>query len=262
MVHKGYREQVNPDYLVNFSPVDIPGLITFWRFQEGGINFPAIQGEPYTLVSQGRKLEVIEDPSAPLGGLSVMVNSGDWLNLPRKECPKLDIHGKEGALTIVAWIKRRRKYNDSCEFIAGQWNETQSGRQYGLFINISVWGQHDQICGHLSNTGGPTPGYKYCIDGAVGRSAVPYDQWSMVAMSYDGFTGYVWLNGQLDFRNGLNPYPFSGGLHDGGVNGSDFTVGAVNRSGEMGNFFHGEIAGLACYERALSPAEIFALAKL
>ena len=35
----------------------------------------------------------------------------------------------------------------------------------------------------------------------------------------------------------------------------DFTVGAVDREGEIGNFFTGRIGGLAMYNRALSPAE-------
>jgi hypothetical protein len=84
----------------------------------------------------------------------------------------------------------------------------------------------------------------------------------MVAMSYDGVAGYAWLNGRLDDRPGLNPYPFAGGLFDGGTEGSDFTLGAVDRSGEIGNFFCGDFAGLAVYERALSPAEMLALARL
>ena len=46
------------------------------------------------------------------------------------------------------------------------------------------------------------------------------------------------------------------GLFDGGYLGSDFTVGAVNRSGEMGNFFVGQIGGLAVYDRALTKEEM------
>lgn len=48
-------------------------------------------------------------------------------------------------------------------------------------------------------------------------------------------------------------------MHDGGPSGSDFTVGAVDRFGTMGNFFCGRLAALAVYDRALTPAEIFAL---
>lgn len=44
-------------------------------------------------------------------------------------------------------------------------------------------------------------------------------------------------------------------------NGSDFTIGAVDHSGEMGNFFVGQMTGLCMYNRAHTPAEIFALAQ-
>lgn len=163
---------------------------------------------------------------------------------------------------MVAWIKRDPAPGSGCEFIAGQWNETNRGRQYGLFLNIRVWGTGEQVCGHFSHVGEATPGYKYCIDGAMGATPVPRDEWVVVAMSYDGVCGYAWLNGLLDVRPGLNPYSLAGGLYDGGPAGSDFTVGAVDRGGEIGNFFCGWMAGLAVYRRALSPAELFALAQL
>ena len=124
-----------------------------------------------------------------------------------------------------------------------------------------MWRRPHIVCGHLSNVGGPTPGYRYCVDGAMGATAVPWDEWHTVAMAYDGVAGTAWLDGRLDARPGLNPYPMAGGLHDGGPRGSDFTVGAVHRSGEMGNFFRGRIAALAVYRRALTPAEHLALAR-
>lgn len=244
---------------MDVTPEDIPGLISFWHFNQAGTEFKANQGQPYILEVQNGTLSVVEDPSAPLGGKAVHLNEGQWLKCERAHCPALDIHGPEGHLTVIAWIKRGQASNRHCEFIAGQWNETNLGRQYGLFLNIQVWQQSDQVCGHLSNVGGPTPGYKYCIDGPVGSTPVPCEAWSVVAMSYDGFQGYCWLNGQLDLRPGLNPYSMAGGLHNGGPNGSDFTVGAVDRSGDMGNFFTGSIAGLAVYSRALTPAEIYVL---
>jgi len=249
-------------HLIDRQPADIPGLVAFWRFDQAGERFAATQGEPYTLTAPNGPLELADDATAPLGSASVIIPEGAWLQCPRAECPLLDIHGPEGHLTVVAWIKREATRHGGCEFIAGQWNETNLGRQYGLFINISVWREQHQVTGHLSHVGGPTPGYKYCIDGPVGATPVPCGQWSVVAMSYDATQGFAWLNGQLDARTGLNPYSMAGGLHDGGPNGSDFTVGAVDRSGEIGNFFTGQIAGLAIYRRALTPAEIYALARL
>ncbi len=251
----------NP-FIIDFQPADIPGLVAFWTFKRSADHYTATAGEAYTLRSQSGLLDVVHEDLGPLGGAALDLREGQWLNIPRRDCPKLDIHGPDGHLTVIAWIKRRRTASPHCEFIAGQWNESRRGRQYGLFLNIGVWGQTDQICGHLSNVGGPTPGYKYCMDGPVGATVVPWDGWSVVAMSYDGHCGYAWLDGTLDARPGLNPYSMAGGLNDGGPHGSDFTVGAVDRSGEIGNYFTGLLAGLAVYRRALTPAEIFALASL
>jgi hypothetical protein len=251
--------------ILDFRPGDLPGLVAFWHFSRPGGRFTAQEGEPYTLESQTGELAVESVPGAPFGGKALRLNEGDWLSCPRAACPKLDIHGPQGRLTLIAWFRRAKKAerdatgHSECEFLAGQWNESNRGRQYGLFLNIKVWQQTDQVCGHLSNVGGPTPGYKYCIDGPVGQTPVPWDAWSVAAMSYDGCSGHAWLNGQLDVRPGLNPYSLAGGLHDGGPDGSDFTVGAVDRSGKIGNFFTGHLAALAVYNRALSPAEIYAL---
>jgi hypothetical protein len=46
-----------------------------------------------------------------------------------------------------------------------------------------------------------------------------------------------------------------------GNNGSDFTVGAVLLKSGMGNFFKGQIGGLAVYDRALSAKELKQLAE-
>jgi Concanavalin A-like lectin/glucanases superfamily len=247
--------------LVPFEPDEVPDLVSFWRFEKSGTEFVAQQGEPYCLRSQSGLLDVVED-AAGKGGKALLLTEGQWLSIPRSECPKLDIHGREGQVTVVAWINRSRTPARHCEFIAGQWNETNRGRQYGLFLNVEVWGARDRIFGHLSNVGGPTPGYKYCMDGPMGATEVGCGQWIVAAMSYDGMNGYAWLDGMLDACPGVNPYPLAGGLHDGGANGSDFTVGAVDRSGEIGNFFSGRIAALAVYARALTPAEMFALASI
>lgn len=246
--------------LLRITPAEIPGLISFWNFNEPGTTFVAQQGEPYTLHSASGPLVVAEESVAPFGGKALQLQEGQWLSIPRHACPRLDIHGPGGALTLMAWIKRGQTRQRQCEFIAGQWNETNRGRQYGLFLNISVWQEEDRIFGHLSNVGGPTPGYKYCMDGSMGTTPIATDEWVVVGMSYDGMAGYAWRNGLLDGPSTLNPYSLAGGLHDGGPNGSDFTVGAVHRSGEMGNFFCGSIAGLAVYGRALTPAEVYALA--
>ncbi|MNL87858.1 hypothetical protein D3C87_2172410 [compost metagenome] len=57
-------------------------------------------------------------------------------------------------------------------------------------------------------------------------------------------------------RETYNPYAYPEGLYAGGAAGADFTVGAVYRSGAMGNFFAGHLGGLAVFNRALGDEEL------
>lgn len=254
-----YLYNVKEKFLAPFSLDDISGLISFWKFTNNDNSFKSLLGEPYTLQSMSGEMQVVNDQDAPFEGKCLSIERGKWLRIPRQECPNLDIHGPNNQLTLVAWIKRRSTFDNECEFIAGQWNETNQDRQYGLFLNIPIWGKLHTVTGHLSQTGKPSTGFRYCADGPVGDTVVPLNKWVTVAMTYDGSYGSVWYNGVLDYRNGLNPYLISGGLNDGGPNGSDFTVGAVDRFGEIGNFFDGFLGGLAIFSRALCPSEIYAL---
>lgn len=244
------------------DPLDFPQLISFWDFSKraGDGRWQAVGGaERYVLIEQAGAMRAVDDADAPFGGKALHIEEGQWLNIRRADCPALDIHDPSGHLTLVAWIKRGQTRTVQCEFIAGQWNETHRSRQYGLFLNIQTWQTKDQVCGHLSTTGGPTPGFKYCFDGPIGATPIDREQWHCVAMSYDGTHGYAWVDGRLDAHGVLNPYLLPGGLHHGGPDGSDFTVGAVDRGGEIGNFYTGLLGGLAVYNRVLSPAEMWAL---
>ena len=89
----------------------------------------------------------------------------------------------------------------------------------------------------MSSHGGPTPGYKYCMDAAIGQTKIGFEAWHSVGFTYDGVTARAYLDGMLDVREGRNPFSYPEGLYDGGVDGADFTVGAVSRNGEPGNFF-------------------------
>jgi hypothetical protein len=237
----------------------IENLICFWDFSEmAGEDRVSKYGKPYHLIEGGQIIGRGDD--GLFGTYSADIKEGQWFYLSRNFCPALNIHGKEAGITVVAWIKRDRKSYDQCEAIAGMWNETEKKRQYCLFLNLGIWGSSQQVGGHISGTGGPTEGYKYCMDAAIGETIVPYDSWQCVAFTYDGKEIRSYLNGIFDKRENRNPYPYNSGICDGGENGSDFTVGAVHRSGEMGNFFVGKISGLAIYDRALEDEELAYLA--
>ncbi|MHA4843569.1 LamG-like jellyroll fold domain-containing protein [Flavitalea antarctica] len=237
----------------------IPDLICCWDFDR--VNPFVSKGRyPYTLVEGNGRNEITDD--GILSGSSVMINETQYLYIPRNECPALDIHGRDAQVTVLAWVRRQRKSYSQCEAIAGMWNETRKQRQYCLFLDIQLYESADQVCGHISGVGGPTPGEKWCIDVSVGKHKVLYNEWSFVGFSYDGNEIRSYLDGRYDEREGRNPYPYPEGIFDGGITGSDFTVGAVHRGGEMGNFFVGKIAGLAVFNRALSADEIQLIHKL
>lgn len=93
-----------------------------------------------------------------------------------------------------------------------------------------------------------------------------------MAFTYDGQHIRSYLNGEFEARepelidhtkgfpgyseaitHSKNPYFYPDGM---GNNGSDFTVGAVLLARGMGNYFRGQIGGLAVFKRALSAEEI------
>jgi hypothetical protein len=182
---------------------------------------------------------------------------GQWLRIPRQSAPELAIHGLGAQVTVIARIKRQPQPETyDCETIAGVWDESRLKRQYCLFLDLPIWDSSDQVGGHVSSHGGPTLGYEYCMDAAIGRTVVTFDQWHTVAFTYDGEYAAAYLDGVLDERDGRNPFAYPDGLFDGGDDGADFTVGAVSRSGEPGNFFHGTLSNLAVLDVALAPRQI------
>lgn len=242
------------------KPDKIDNLVCFWDFSEkaGKKRISKSGSHQYKLKEGKNRIEKSKD--GIFGKFSAEIKEGDWFYIPRNECSALNINGKNAQVTVVAWVKRDKKEFSQCEAIAGIWNETNKKRQYCLFLDLRIWKSSQQVGGHISGTGGPSEGYKYCMDASIGQTPVPRDEWQCIAFTYDGKQVCSYLNGKLDERDGRNPFFYDLGLHDGGEDGSDFTVGAVDRSGEMGNFFVGKIGGLAIYDRALSTEEMEYLA--
>jgi len=142
--------------------------------------------------------------------------------------------------------------------------------------NIEHYSPHyngaNQVCGHISLSGKPTPPFPYSIDYSASKQTVEKQQWQCVAFTYDGINIKSYLNGKFEPREpelinhtkgfegypeGLvqskNPYHFPDGM---GNKGSDFTVGAVLLKTGIGNFFKGQIGGLAVFSRALTDVEM------
>lgn len=239
---------------------ELPEAVCRWAFREQAGEARVSEGrERYALKEMAGAMARVAD--GVLGPWALEVKEGQWLNLARGECPALNFHGKDARFSVVAWVKRAPKSNGECQAVAGMWNETVETRQYCLFLDLGIWSSAEQVCGHVSATGAPTPGYKYCMEAGIGATEVGLGEWRQVAFTFDGTWVRVFLDGRPDYRPGLNPYYWPHAINDGGANGSDFTVGAVFRGGKMGNWFTGLLGGLAVYDTALSEgqmAELFA----
>lgn len=243
-------------------PTDIPGLLSFWDFQEPAGQKRVAKGKfPYALVEAEKAVERVE--GGYFGTYAAKIEKGHWLHIPRGEFPGLDIKGKDAAVTVVAWIKRSS--TTKWQAIGGVWDESRSKRQYYLFLNAASRTDKkdltrkpcgDLIHGHISSVGSPTPDQKFCVTYASGNTPVALNEWHCIAMSYDGKQICVYLDGELDRSETSNPFPYDEGIFDGGADGADFTVGSNSVGGKPSNFFGGLIGGLAVYGRVLTTEEM------
>ncbi|OOG74352.1 LamG-like jellyroll fold domain-containing protein [Algoriphagus sp. A40] len=252
------------------------GFIALWQLnEEAGNERKAIGNDKFPLKEVNGPVPRISE--GPVSGYSIKLDGSNFLNLPNDQTQELNIHGKGKEVTVIAWVKWS---GEQTGFVGGMWNEYADGgkRQYGLFVSLPHYNGGDQVCGHISQTGKPTPPFPYSIDYSASKQVVPREIWTCIAFTYDGEFIRSYVDGEFEARepelikntigfegypDGLtqskNPYYYPNGM---GNNGSDFTVGAVLLKRGMGNFFKGQIGGLAVFERALDENELKKLADL
>jgi hypothetical protein len=267
---QGQDNREIPDKTLIKKIKTIDGLVSLWTFSEKpGKERKATGKGDFPLKESNGKVPRVSE--GPLSGYSIFLDGSTFLTLSHSQTGQLNIHGEKSGVTVMAWVKWT---GEQTGFAGGMWNEYQDGgkRQYGLFISLPHYNGKDQVCGHISKTGKPTPPFPYSIDYSASKQKVPKNEWCSVAFTYDGKYIKSYLNGVFEARDfelinntkgfegypdGLfqskNPYYFPDGI---GSNGSDFTVGAVLLRSGMGNFFKGLIGGLAVFDRALSENEV------
>ncbi len=262
-----------PGNKVESELLSTPGLVAFWDFSAGK-NQLVSKGEVTLSLRNGQGDDLEFTPDGPLSGHSLSLNGSQYLYIPYEDARGLNI--KTNEVTVIAWVK----WMGEKGFVAGMWNEYEEGgkRQYGLFISLPHYNGKDQVCGHISKMGGPTPPFPYSIDYSASKQVVTPNTWECIAFTYDGEFIRSYLNGVFEEREpelinntrgfegypeGLiqskNPYYYPDGM---GNNGSDFTVGAVRLESGMGNFFKGQIGGIAVFNRALNDTEILNIHQL
>jgi hypothetical protein len=238
----------------------LPGLLAFWDFHEAPGSPRRARGpHPFELREHPDGRPVARAAAGPFGAHAARFDGTGWLEIPRQAVGSLDRHGPQAQVTVLAWLRRAAKPQRECQAVAGIWDETHKHRQYCLFLDLTIWNSGQQACGHVSYLGGPTPGYRWCMDTAIGGSELALDRWVCIAFTYNALSARILVDGRLDPREGFNPFSYPHGLHDGGGEGGAFTVGAVHRGESWGNFFHGDLGGLAIVDRGLTEAEVAAV---
>src|SRR3546814_445977 len=171
-------------------------LMAFWDFERhSGGGWSSVGGKDAFHLNDVGNVAHAED--GPLSGGSVLLDgSSAYLSLPHDRSGSLDV--QTNRVTVVAWVK----WEGGTGFVAGKWNEHDNGgrRQYGLFVSLPYYNGSDQVCGHISQLGGPTDPFPYSIDYSASKQHVPKGEWVCVAFTYDGTYIKSYLNGVFKER--------------------------------------------------------------
>lgn len=118
---------------------------------------------------------------------------------------RLDVHGAQRSVTLVAWIKRAP--DSGTHAIAGIWHEgtdlaergtaaqrvERGQRQYALFAGLAA--NPGASAAHVSDNGASSFGDKYARHLSVTPEKIPVGEWSCVALVFDNrrdtVTSYV-----------------------------------------------------------------------
>lgn len=242
------------------------GLISFWDFSSENEPYLSKFGVDSFPLKQGDGSNVIKVQEGPFNSALSFNGASDFLTIPSSEVGSLDLSRFGDECTVVAWVKPATTV---AGFVAGCWQEDNNDprRQYGMFVNLPTYGGPQRVCGHVSYTGRPTPGYPYSRDYSTSAQKLSLNKWSMISFTYDGNKVISYKNAIADeipvYIDNLgnsyskNPYNFDEGLNR--FNLSEFTVGAVRLTNGMGNFFRGLIGGVAIFNKCLSQTDLMQL---
>ena len=304
-VHKNNNNNNN-----NNSRVPLDGLVSFWDFQEPtgpfvaklGAGHYALEAQVYDNITKEWSAGAVDrvrdaPPGTPFGPQSARIAYGQMLVVPEtaSKAPLLDIHGDNATLSVVVWMKADTRFQNATDHsanfghLAGIWSEPLNARRYVVF-GRNPRGKPCETCTSLdvevSRTGASIPPCRWSISYAVGSANVTYEEWHVVALTFDGREIRSYVNGTLDIRPPDRINPASDPCNETWANPAevatwsnrsswgpggdpafpshltDFAVGG-QKAAEGKTYGHpwtGLVGGLAVYSRALEPAELAAMA--
>jgi hypothetical protein len=253
--------------------VTLPAPLARWIFLESAAPFYSTDGDLPLQVGSGT---IASGHSSGTNSLTKMTTSHgqslrfggqNWLSIPAESIGRLNVGATTGQVTVSAWVLNEDTNGGA---VAGIWREdtVNPGRSYCLFYDLPYYNGDERVVGHVSRTGGATPGYPFSKDYStsaetISRSGV----WEHYAFTYDGTQAISYLNGKGTYRapgsftdpdgnihtEVKNPYQFPFGMNDAPA---EFTVGGVKLTAGYGNLIRGYVADLRVYDVALTPQQI------
>lgn len=269
--------------LLRFDPAAV------WRFQE------APNGADSVFVDDVAGLRLVPGPNQT--GIRVpasLVQFGDGLFGPHSLRlttgleTEANVTGRMGnILSVVAWVKTWFEWtqNDTMGVVAGVWDESKPGdpdteaRRLAIFHSLrdapvaglaapaTELSPSPTVNCHISVDGSKTPGYNFnydvAYDGACFRHG--YDWVCMTAVYRDGLA-WAYTDGVRTpgLRNPYDPLDYHASFPGLYAAEAPFRVGAnyLANAGTWGNYAECDIAGVAVFDRALTDAEVAAIARV
>ena len=236
--------------LPSYVPTD--GLVAYYPFN-GNANDASGNGNNGTV--SGAILTANKDGDAEKAYEFTVNENGGWGNPQQEITVDYNTSMNSNTITLSAWVFPRAKpgsYADRPLTIFGRWADGVSNEVFRYQITYdqntteSAGAGANKIFLQISNasSNGNTSNNSEFFKGGD----IPFNQWTHVAVTYDGSIGKVYQNGQLVAENQIDVNINAGG--------SALNIGSLKSSNGTWYLFDGKLDELGYWNKVLSAEKI------
>ena len=236
--------------LPSYVPTD--GLVAYYPFN-GNANDASGNGNNGTV--SGATLTADKDGDAEKAYEFTVNENGGWGNPQQEITVDYNTSMNSNTITLSAWVFPRTKpgsYADRPLTIFGRWADGVSNEVFRFQITYdqntteSAGAGANKIFLQISNasSNGNTSNNSEFFKGGD----IPFNQWTHVAVTYDGSVGKVYQNGQLVAENQIDVNINAGG--------SALNIGSLKSSNGTWYLFDGKLDELGYWNKVLSAEKI------
>ena len=236
--------------LPSYVPTD--GLVAYYPFN-GNANDASGNGNNGTV--SGAILTADKDGDAEKAYEFTVNENGGWGNPQQEITVDYNASMNSNTITLSAWVFPRTKpgsYADRPLTIFGRWADGVSNEVFRFQITYdqntteSAGAGANKIFLQISNasSNGNTSNNSEFFKGGD----IPFNQWTHVAVTYDGSVGKVYQNGQLVAENQIDVNINAGG--------SALNIGSLKSSNGTWYLFDGKLDELGYWNKVLSAEKI------